>query len=245
MPFLHQDESQGIYYKMGKRTKSKSRKNVDKTLQTKEVSKASNLLAEVEAMSSEDEDERRETRREILLAESKDESDEEEDAETQALRQAIAEGVFDKLAKMTPKAENHQYPEEGKDKEKEHEDHQEEEQENQAHQKEDSDNSVNQSMEPSPIKSNHKALSFTAGELQSNHRRLPWPELFCVTPTTTLPFQDKASRIEVHDDLKREVAFYELALEAAQAAKEHCHTHNISFTRPEDFFAEMVKTDGK
>jgi len=51
--------------------------------------------------------------------------------------------------------------------------------------------------------------------------------------------------IEVHDDLKREVAFYNLALEAVHAARQQCETLGMPFTRPEDFFAEMVKTDGK
>ena len=51
--------------------------------------------------------------------------------------------------------------------------------------------------------------------------------------------------LDVHDDLKREVAFYNMALEAANMARKLCHDANVPFSRPEDFFAEMVKTDGE
>ena len=55
--------------------------------------------------------------------------------------------------------------------------------------------------------------------------------------TTTNP-------LGIHDDLQREVAFYDVALEAVLEAKVLCHKAGIPFTRPDDFFAEMVKTDG-
>ncbi|OEU16528.1 eukaryotic rRNA processing, partial [Fragilariopsis cylindrus CCMP1102] len=49
--------------------------------------------------------------------------------------------------------------------------------------------------------------------------------------------------LDIHDDLKREVAFYNTALEAVNLARPKCQEFGIPFSRPEDFFVEMVKTD--
>lgn len=57
--------------------------------------------------------------------------------------------------------------------------------------------------------------------------------------------EDEEEYVDIHDDLKREVAFYDNALEAVTLAREQCETVGIPFTRPEDFFAEMVKSDGE
>ena len=51
--------------------------------------------------------------------------------------------------------------------------------------------------------------------------------------------------LDVHDDLKREVAFYNIALDAVRDARDLCKASQTPFQRPEDFFAEMVKTDGE
>lgn len=48
---------------------------------------------------------------------------------------------------------------------------------------------------------------------------------------------------DVNDDLKRELAFYEQALEAANIAREKILKSGTPFSRPPDYFAEMVKTD--
>ncbi|KAF9978126.1 rRNA-processing protein and EBNA1-binding protein ebp2 [Actinomortierella ambigua] len=66
-----------------------------------------------------------------------------------------------------------------------------------------------------------------------------------------LPFSETQSvmsskAIEVvdpDDDLKREVAFYEQALEAAVKGRELLKKEGIPFERPDDYFAEMVKSD--
>ncbi len=101
--------------------------------------------------------------------------------------------------------------------------------------------------------------------LQSTDRRLPWEETFAIVPPTPLPFgqadtaggkkrkrdsvdeedgDEEDTVIDIHDDLKREVAFHDCALEAVHLARAKCVKAGIPFTRPEDFFAEMVKTDG-
>ena len=106
--------------------------------------------------------------------------------------------------------------------------------------------------------------------LQAADRRLPWAESFAVVPPTPLPFGPDPSNAEeeasapkrdpeydedfvgeendyadVHDDIRRETAFHDLALEAATLARMECEEVGIPFSRPDDFFAEMIKSDGK
>lgn len=49
---------------------------------------------------------------------------------------------------------------------------------------------------------------------------------------------------DVMDDLKRELAFYGQALDAARQARARCKAESVPFARPNDYFAEMVKDDG-
>jgi rRNA-processing protein EBP2 len=91
----------------------------------------------------------------------------------------------------------------------------------------------------------NKGLAVVTQELQAAKRHLPWVETFDIVPKTPLPFEPgTATALDIHDDLKREVAFYDMALEAVQEARAKCDAAKVPFTRPEDFFAEMVKTDG-
>jgi rRNA-processing protein EBP2 len=111
-----------------------------------------------------------------------------------------------------------------------------------------------------------RALQIATEELISAHSVLPWAETFDIVSEQALPFIDDDGKpkklstekyglgdvdatpmltFSVHDDLKREVAFYDMALAAAQEAHRKCVEANITFSRPDDFFAEMVKTDGK
>lgn len=96
---------------------------------------------------------------------------------------------------------------------------------------------------------NSKALSVVTAELVAAHAKLPWAERFDVIPKTPLPFGEngdpESNPLDVHDDLKREVAFYKLALEGVHEARKLCKKAKVPFSRPDDFFAEMVKTDGK
>ncbi|CAG7853074.1 SubName: Full=Related to EBP2-required for pre-rRNA processing and ribosomal subunit assembly {ECO:0000313/EMBL:CCA70824.1} [Serendipita indica DSM 11827] len=64
----------------------------------------------------------------------------------------------------------------------------------------------------------------------------PWTETLAVT-------YDQAIDVDVNDDLQRELAFYKQALHGANTAKTLAARHNLPFTRPSDFYAEMVKSD--
>ncbi|KAI0248600.1 eukaryotic rRNA processing protein EBP2-domain-containing protein [Lactifluus subvellereus] len=65
---------------------------------------------------------------------------------------------------------------------------------------------------------------------------LPWTETLAVSFPETID-------VDVNDDLNRELAFYKQALHGAKAARALATKHGLPFTRPDDFFAEMVKTD--
>lgn len=81
-------------------------------------------------------------------------------------------------------------------------------------------------------------------------KALPWIETLVVT-------YDKAIEDEVtgqsdgtisaaaaaNDDLRRELAFYKQALNAAVQGQALARQSNLPFSRPSDFFAEMVKSD--
>ena len=85
---------------------------------------------------------------------------------------------------------------------------------------------------------------------------MPWTETLTMTYPETID-------VDVDDDLNRELALYVLiliknpvdplnepllcsykqALHSANAARSLAAKHNFPFTRPADYFAEMVKTD--
>ena len=65
---------------------------------------------------------------------------------------------------------------------------------------------------------------------------LPWTETLVLSYPETID-------VDVSDDLNRELAFYKQALHGANAARTLAAKHKFPFTRPSDYFAEMVKTD--
>lgn len=98
-------------------------------------------------------------------------------------------------------------------------------------------------------RTNAKALSVVLEQIKAAKKNFPWAETFDVVPPTPLPFGEHGNPdenpLDIHDDLKREVTFYNLALQAVNDGRKRCEEAGIAFSRPEDFFAEMVKTDGK
>ncbi|KAF8722481.1 hypothetical protein AX14_009753 [Amanita brunnescens Koide BX004] len=65
---------------------------------------------------------------------------------------------------------------------------------------------------------------------------LPWTETLAVTYPENI-------EVDVDDDLQRELAFYKQALHSANVARALAAKHSFPFTRPADYFAEMVKSD--
>ena len=59
----------------------------------------------------------------------------------------------------------------------------------------------------------------------------------------TIVSSEQVEIADVDDDLNRELAFYKQSLDAAKEARALLKAEGVSFTRPTDYFAEMVKTD--
>lgn len=72
--------------------------------------------------------------------------------------------------------------------------------------------------------------------LEEINQNLPWYETLD-SSTTPLDLDD------AHDDLKREVAFYNNSLAAVRECRAKLDELGEPFRRPVDFFCEMVKTD--
>ena len=85
---------------------------------------------------------------------------------------------------------------------------------------------------------------------KDNHAALTQALSTFALPIPTLPFYVHQSvtsmetvTIDVNDDLSRELAFYKQALEAAQEGRKRLLAEGVPFSRPSDYFAEMIKDD--
>jgi len=94
---------------------------------------------------------------------------------------------------------------------------------------------------PQEEESNKASTIALKQRLEEIKPNLPFMETLTITSTSPLPFS--STKDLIHDDLKREVIFYNTALEATKLAKSQFLEQNVPFTRPQDFYAEMVKTD--
>ncbi|PNS18922.1 hypothetical protein CAC42_6017 [Sphaceloma murrayae] len=66
---------------------------------------------------------------------------------------------------------------------------------------------------------------------------LPFSAVQAVTSATPIEIKD------VEDDLSRELAFYKQSLEAVTQARALLKKEGVPFSRPADYFAEMIKSD--
>lgn len=200
----------------------------------------------VESLKNQEDDD--EEIEEASLHSSSDDDDEEGEPETQNASKNEVEGdapgeeVDDQEEE---EGENNDgQDDEDQDEEKEEVDSEEDEEES-----EDEEDAKTRKMKANN-QNNSRALAVVTSELVAAHAGLPWAETFDIIPSTPLPFGERKKDsgdevVDIHDDLKREVAFYNSALEAVHEARQRCKKDSIPFSRPEDFFAEMVKTDGK
>ena len=222
------------------------------------------ILQAIDAMS----DESDEDAGQVIEDASEDEG--EWDAEALALRQMISDGKFNDLLKQHDKkkqdeedsSEEEEVDEEelASDGDDASDDGSDEEQEENDESESSDDDEEEEGQQKSSVQDT-RATALQAA-IQSSNRRLPFAESFTVVPPTPLPFgppaasaksiavgvdddEEESGTVDIHDDLKREVAFYDTALEAVNIARGECKKVRIPFTRPEDFFAEMIKTDGE
>ena len=206
-----------------------------------------------------------------VMESGEDGSEDEWDAEAAALRRAIAEGAFDRIGMNVEKKKNKGKKQKGGSKNDEdsddsdddggeevvlEDDSSDEGEEEEAEGGDASDSSdagddiaAQRKAELKRMQTtsaaNGKALRVVGDELSAAHSAMSWSETFTVVPSNPLPFGGAdGSALDVHDDLKREVAFYNTAMEGVIEARALCERSGIPFRRPDDFFAEMVKTDG-
>ncbi|WWC88714.1 uncharacterized protein L201_003627 [Kwoniella dendrophila CBS 6074] len=69
-----------------------------------------------------------------------------------------------------------------------------------------------------------------------NVTSMPWPEHLVIQSKEIID-------VDPSDDLQREMAFYKVALDCVPQAKKLAAKHDIPFSRPADYYAEMVKSD--
>lgn len=75
----------------------------------------------------------------------------------------------------------------------------------------------------------HKSIAFSS--------KLPFSEHQSITSSEPVSIAD------VNDDLTRELAFYKQSLDAVREARALLKKEGVLFSRPTDYFAEMVKSD--
>uniref|UniRef100_A0A060T103 ARAD1C20108p n=1 Tax=Blastobotrys adeninivorans TaxID=409370 RepID=A0A060T103_BLAAD len=83
---------------------------------------------------------------------------------------------------------------------------------------------------------NKSALKAALKSIELNKAKLPFHEHNTV-------IGDAIVLKDIYDDTERELAFYKQGLEAAKVARSKLKKEDIPFSRPVDYFAEMVKSD--
>jgi rRNA-processing protein EBP2 len=84
---------------------------------------------------------------------------------------------------------------------------------------------------------NTAALTAAVNRIQLPYSKLAFSEHQAITGDEPTEIAD------VEDDLNRELAFYKQCLSAAKDARARLKKEGVSFSRPADYFAEMVKSD--
>ncbi|KAF1357416.1 Ebp2-domain-containing protein [Lizonia empirigonia] len=84
---------------------------------------------------------------------------------------------------------------------------------------------------------NTAALTAALNRIQLPYSKLAFSEYQSVTTTEPVEIAD------VEDDLNRELAFYKQCLSSVKDARGRLKKEGVSFSRPSDYFAEMVKSD--
>lgn len=84
---------------------------------------------------------------------------------------------------------------------------------------------------------NTAALTAAVKRIELPYSKLPFSEYMSVTSDEPIEIND------VDDDLNRELAFYKQSLAAVNDARSKLKKEGVPFSRPADYFAEMVKSD--
>lgn len=205
----------------------------------------------IEEVDLDDEDERSSSQGEESEEEQMDSGEEEVDSDDGSLEAPEGDASDEEAQEGDEGNEEDGSSEDEKETSNQKDDDEEDESSDEEEESHDNDDRATRLSKKNHISS--KALHVVTESLQARKREWPWAETFDVVSSDPLPFDrklladdDDAAQevVDVHDDLKREVAFYDMALAAVARARQLCSAAKIPFSRPEDFFAEMVKTDG-
>ena len=64
-----------------------------------------------------------------------------------------------------------------------------------------------------------------------------------ITNEKAIHIPESAQALQINNDIKREVSFYNNTRENVMRAMGICVQAKVPIERPDDFFAEMIKTD--
>lgn len=93
---------------------------------------------------------------------------------------------------------------------------------------------------------NHAALTAVRQAIALDppkEKKMDWIEHMSVTWDQSAEADLAAQGASSEDDLKRELSFYKQAMHAAVLGRQRVLTAGVPFSRPSDYFAEMVKSD--
>lgn len=90
----------------------------------------------------------------------------------------------------------------------------------------------------------HQRLTINnTAALQKAYKSFALPSSLPFSHNQTITSAEPVQIADVEDDLNRELSFYKQSLDAVKEARAKLKKEGVPFTRPSDYFAEMVKTE--
>lgn len=90
----------------------------------------------------------------------------------------------------------------------------------------------------------HQRLTINnTSALLKAHKSIALPSSLPFSATQAVVSAEQIQIPDINDDLNRELAFYKQSLDAAIEGRNRLKKERVPYTRPNDFFAEMVKND--
>ena len=193
-----------------------------------------------QSLSKKDQRKLKKLQEQITRAEQEDESDDEDvesEVDLEKLAASESESDLDSDDSEGEDSENDEEEESGKEDEEEAEEEEEEEDIPLSDVDEDSDADVVPHTKTTI--NNKAALRDALARIE-----LPWSKhSFQEHQSIVSAEKTELSIKDIYDDTERELAFYKQSLDAAKQAKAALLKLKVPFSRPMDYFAEMVKTD--
>lgn len=80
-------------------------------------------------------------------------------------------------------------------------------------------------------------------KLIKKYGRIPFTEHMSVTNEKPVEIAEGAKALQINDDIKREMTFYNLTREDVMKGMQILIQTKVPLSRPDDYLAEMLKTD--